>query len=98
MSKWGRAQDAVWDILYGYEMGDGTWIPGPVYEWAQRQPPREMGKLVEQIIEVVANIMCEDNRSWANPASDPPGDVKHWQNVYKKQYEDNPYPDFKDVE
>jgi hypothetical protein len=32
----------------------------------------------------------EEVKGWEDPDSDPPGDVKKWQNIYKKQYEDNP--------
>lgn len=60
MSKWGRSQDAVYDILFGFEASDNRgllkWYPGPLNDY----PTAKRGELVDRIITIVSEIMCED--------------------------------------
>ena len=92
MSKWGRAQDAVYDVLFGFEAPDNrgllSWHPGPLNDY----PTEKRGDLVEQIITVVTNIMGEDTHSWTLPDSDPVGNVRRTQQAYEEQYKNNPLP------
>jgi|GEM_PF-5250403 len=60
VSKWGRAQDAVYDILFGFEAPDNrglvSWHPGPLNDY----PTEKRGELVERIITAVASTFGED--------------------------------------
>jgi len=53
MSRWGRAQDALHDILWGHEDGSGKWYPGPLYN---QMEAREFGELQDRIIKALFNI------------------------------------------
>lgn len=53
MSRAGQLQDAIWDILYGYEMGDGEQIHGPLHDL----PHDELIKVFRQLEDAVWNIM-----------------------------------------
>lgn len=63
MSKWGRAQDALHDILFGFEGPDPKkhgllkWYPGPLNGY----PIEKRSELIEQIITAVTNIFSEDD-------------------------------------
>jgi hypothetical protein len=59
VSKFGRAQDAVHDILYGYDAPSGPlgiiyFQAGPLCD----MPAAELSELVDRIVDVVANIIC----------------------------------------
>jgi hypothetical protein len=59
MSTWGRAQDALWDRLFGCEDGTGNFYPGPLHDVYKDKPPKEFTDLIEDILEVVAPMFEE---------------------------------------
>lgn len=59
MSAWGRAQDTLHDYFYGYEDGSGNFYPGVLYEVYRDRPPKELGDLIEGVLERVGPIFEE---------------------------------------
>jgi hypothetical protein len=62
MSTWGRAQDALHDVLWGYEYDYGRWHPGLLYD---KLTFEEVSSLTEPILERIGPIFAESGRKAA---------------------------------
>jgi hypothetical protein len=62
MSTWGRAQDALHDMLWGYEANYGEWRPGLLYD---KLTFEEVSALTEPILERIGPIFAEAGRKAA---------------------------------